>query len=482
MAKKEVKSPAALIPSIDRLLRSEEFSPIIRIHGRDLTASIVREITTDLRSESLNGSNFSKNISVNSIAKEVSKRLEQITTSSLKPVLNLTGTVLHTNLGRAALPKEAISAIVNVASEPSNIEYNLSTGNRGYRDDHVTDLICRVTGAEAACVVNNNAAAVFLILNTFAFGKEVIVSRGELVEIGGTFRIPDIMLQAGTLLREVGTTNRTNKKDYETAINENTALIMKIHPSNFEIQGFTESVSEKTLADIAHHYNLPLTVDLGSGSLIDFSSKYIPKEKTVRETLSHRVDLVCFSGDKLIGGPQAGFIAGKHSMIKQINSNPMKRAMRMDKIRIAGLIAVLQLYLNPDTLPERLPTLRLLTRKYTEIKSTAHALCPKITQALNNVCTVEVIDCKSQIGSGALPTDLIPSAGLSIRPRFTVKNTKAEKSRALIQVAKNFRRLPVPIIGKLNNGALELDLRCLEQINVLTDQLPILCQIFGSDK
>ena len=305
------------------------------------------------------------------------------------------------------------------------------------------------------------------------------VSRGELVEIGGAFRIPDIMAQAGAVLREIGTTNRTNEEDYESAINENTALIMKVHTSNFEIKGFTASVSAAKLANLAHLHKLPVVVDLGSGNLVDFSSYDIPKEPTARESLEHSVDLICFSGDKLIGGPQAGFIAGSASMIKKINANPMKRAMRLDKIRIAGLMAVLQLYLNPDTLFLRLPALRLLTRRCKDIKKMAHGLCPVMAEALNNVASVEMVECNSQIGSGALPVDLLPSVGLSIKPLFTQKSNKAEKSRALSEITTVFRKLPVPILGKLKNGALILDLRCLETPNDLTDQLPKLRQLFG---
>ena len=481
MVSKDVRSPAALIPSLDKVLRSRVLVSVTKKYGLDLTTSILREIMEDLRSRILAGEEISKDVSMSAISEEASRRLKALTTPSLKTVLNLTGTVLHTNLGRAPLPIEALDAMVDVAKGASNLEYDLLTGGRGQRDDHLSDLICRLTGAEAACAVNNNAAAVLLILNTFAFGREVLVSRGELVEIGGAFRIPDIMSQAGAVLREVGTTNRTNEGDYESAINENTALIMKVHTSNFEIRGFTASVSEAKLAQIAHRHKLPVIVDLGSGSLVDFSADNIPKEVTVRESFQNSIDLICFSGDKLIGGPQAGFIAGSASMVKKINANPMKRAMRLDKIRIAGLMAVLQLYLNPETLPARLPALRLITRKYEDIKSMAHAIYPAISDSLNKLARVEVIDCNSQIGSGALPVDLLPSAGLSIKPLFEEKKNKTARSKALNQIAENFRKLPVPIIGKLNNGAIVLDLRCLENPNTLTDQLPELRRMFGVD-
>ena len=476
MTTESAKLKTILIPSIDRALRSRRISKTSKIYGRSIVTNILREIMEGLRTQILLGEPIVRNITLDAIALELVTRLQTIFSLGPKPVLNLTGTVLHTSLGRASLPSEAIDAMISVANGASNLEYALATGKRGHRDDHLVDLICRLTGAEAACAVNNNAAAVMLVLNTFACNKEVLISRGELVEIGGSFRMPDIMSVAGTLLREVGTTNRTHLQDFENAFNENTALVMKVHTSNYQVNGFTKSVSEKMLANFANRYDVPIVVDLGSGSLTDLSVYHLPKEPTVRETLQTGVDIVTFSGDKLLGGPQAGFIVGRKDLIAKINTNPMKRAMRLDKIRIAGLRAVLQLYLNPEKLKVRLPTLRMLTRSHKEIARMVKGIQKEMTDALVGIASVKILNCNSQIGSGALPVDLLPSAGFSLTPENKRGKRKDLKSRALINLAASFRSLPTPIIGKLSNGALILDLRCLEDPSSLTSQLPELRQ------
>ena len=469
------------IPSVDIILRSKEIQDLIIVHGRKLTTLVVREIVTDFRNKVLRGKEAFTDVRVINIAKDVAKRLCELASPSLKPVLNLTGTVLHTNLGRAPLPQEAIEAMAQVASGASNLEYNLTQGRRGYRDCHVSNLICRLTGAEAACVVNNNAAAVLLILNTFANNNEVILSRGELVEIGGAFRIPDIMTRAGAKLCEVGTTNRTYLRDYEAAINENTALIMKVHTSNFEIQGFTASVNEHLLAGIAQDNDLPLVVDLGSGALIDLSSYGLPNEKTVFDSLQCGADIVTFSSDKLLGGPQGGIIAGRADLIEKINANPIKRALRSDKITLAALSAVLQLYLDPDRLATRLPALRLLTRSYEDIVKTAEQVQPLVAEALKGIASVKIVDCESQIGSGALPTNTLRSAGLALEPLINGSLGKGRATKLLADFATNFRCLTMPVIGKLKNGSLVLDLRCLESPKKLINQLPELCDKLGAN-
>ena len=374
---------------------------------------------------------------------------------ALKSVFNLTGIVLHSNLGRANLADAAIDAMNRVATGANNLEYDLAKGQRGDRDSHIESLICELTGAEAATVVNNNAAAVLLTLNTLALGKTVPVSRGELVEIGGSFRVPDIMGRSGCRLVEVGTTNRTHLKDYANAIDADTALLMRVHTSNYRIEGFTNTVPETELATLAEENNIPFVVDMGCGNLIDLKALGLPHEATAQQTLDHGADLVLFSGDKLLGGPQAGIIAGRANLIASIKQNPLKRALRLDKVTLAALEATLQLYRNPDELVSTLPTLRLLTRAEDDIRQQADRLGPNVSSHLGDSYRVETASVSSQIGSGALPVEVLPSAALSI----TAANGEDEPLRSL---ALRLRQLPKPVIGRLHNGSLLLDLRCLE--------------------
>jgi L-seryl-tRNA(Ser) seleniumtransferase len=462
-------NPMALVPSLEKVLTSSKLANTIADYGRPLVTEIARECIERLRerlraalanadTDSATQADDANTVHA-SLTADIDARVRRQMASSLRPVFNLTGTVLHTNLGRAPLPQEAIDAMVAVAGHASNLEFDVDRGKRGDRDSHVEQWLTRLTGAEAATVVNNNAAAVLLTLNTLAQGREVPVSRGELIEIGGAFRMPDIMARAGCELVEIGTTNRTHLRDYEQAINERTAALMTVHTSNYVVQGFTAAVEEKRLAALAHEHGLPFIDDLGSGTLVDLARFGLPHERTPGETIADGADIVTFSGDKLLGGPQCGIIVGRADLIDAIKRNPMKRAMRLGKLTIAALEAVLRLYADPDRLVERLPALALLTRDPGDIEASANRVAEHLRAVLGEQAMVTIEPCRSQIGSGALPVDLLPSAAIVVRKSG---DQRQGLGRWLDTLSARFRALPVPVIGRVHNDTFSLDVRCLD--------------------
>jgi L-seryl-tRNA(Ser) seleniumtransferase len=446
---------ASDIPSLDRLLNDAVFAPLLTEYARTQVTDALRGELERLRESAVGGDLSLDALHAQGIASNVEAGLERRARLELRPVFNLTGTVLHTNLGRALLADTAVQSVLRTLTAPVNLEFDLHSGGRGDRDDIVEPLLCELSGAESATVVNNNAAAVLLMLNTLANRREVLVSRGELVEIGGAFRIPDVMRSAGAKLVEVGTTNRTHASDYEHAMTEHTSLLMKVHTSNYTISGFTASVSVAELAAIGRARGVPVGVDLGSGGLIDLGDWGLPQEPTVRETVAAGADLVAFSGDKLLGGPQAGIIVGRRDLIERLKKNPLKRALRVGKLALAALEPTLALYRAPEQLADRLTTLRLLTRGAAAIEAQAERLLPVVRAALGEAYAVAAAATMSQIGSGALPVDRLPSHGLCVRKA-------AGKRGSVTRLEARLRELPRPIIGRMAEKMLWLDLRCLE--------------------
>ena len=440
------------LPSVDSVLRSAAGAALIERHGHALTVAALRRALDEARDALRHGAPAP---GPDAVAATAAAMLDVSEAPRIRAVFNLTGTVLHTNLGRALLAEAAIEAATTAMRQAIALEFDLATGKRGERDDLVRDLLRELTGAESATLVNNAAAAMMITLNTLALGREAVVSRGELIEIGGAFRLPDIMARSGVTLREIGTTNRTHLRDYRAAITPETGVVLKVHTSNYRIQGFTAEAEASAIAPLAKEAGVPLVHDLGSGTLVDLARWGIGHEPTVTECVADGADIVIFSGDKLLGGPQAGFIVGRRDLIERINRNPMKRAMRVDKIRLAAIEATLRLYRDPDRLAERLTTLRLLARDEGAIRATAERLAPALAQVVGPNLTVDVAACASQIGSGALPLSTLPSAAIRVTPLDG-------RGGSVASLATRLRALPMPVIGRIEDGALWLDCRCLE--------------------
>lgn len=453
-APKSTPKAAALrkLPSVDEVLRTAIAVDAVERFGRNGTVEAIRAALADARASGKALDDAA------AFARAALARLEDDARPNLKPVFNLTGTVLHTNLGRALIAEAAVEAATIAMRNAVALEFDLGGGRRGERDELVRDLLCELTGAEDATVVNNNAAAVLLTLNTFAKDREAIVSRGELIEIGGAFRMPEIMSRAGARLHEVGTTNRTHMKDYVGALGPDTGLILKVHTSNYRIEGFTKEVGARDLAKLAHEHKVTLVNDLGSGTLVDLTRFGLKHEPTVAEAVAEGADLVTFSGDKLLGGPQTGFIVGRKALIEKLNKNPMKRALRVDKIRLAMVEATLRLYRDPDRLTKTLPTYRLLARPIEEMQGVAQRIMPALRDKLGDGFTIKTAPCSSQVGSGALPVETLPSLAVAI----AAAKGGGGRLNALSDV---LRKLPVPVVGRIEKDALLLDLRCLEDVD-----------------
>ncbi len=439
------------IPKVDIILEYEVIQTCIETYGREIVMDAIRVEMDELRK--FIGTCESEEAAKEAVANVVSaivKRAEKMLQPNMRKVINATGTILHTNLGRAPISKEHMEHIAEIATGYSNLEYNLEAGKRGERYSHFEQLLCKITGAEAAMAVNNNAAAVMLILSSLGKGGEVIVSRGELVEIGGKFRIPDVMEQSGATLVEVGTTNKTHFSDYEDAIGENTAALLKVHTSNYRIVGFTESVGIDELVPLARERDIPVIEDLGSGVLIDLSKYGITYEPTVQDSIRAGADVVSFSGDKLLGGPQAGIIIGKKKYIDKMKKNQLTRALRIDKFTAATLEVVLQEYLSEERAIQKLPVLQMITKPVEKVEEEAKELL-EVLQGLALPAELAIEDCESQIGGGSLPLERIPSKAVTIKP---TKISTAE-------LEERMRFLPIPIIPRTLNDKILLDVRTI---------------------
>jgi len=447
------------LPGVDRILEITKENGGYNGVPKSVLVNAIRSVIEELRSDII------KNVASSSaetqlILAQVKRKVEEAMQPNLRRMVNGTGVVVHTNLGRSLLPEEAVAGIMEIAANYSNLEFDISKGKRGLRYSCIEDILCQISGAEAGMVVNNNAAAVLLCLETMAKGKEVIVSRGELIEIGGSFRIPDVMAKSGGILKEVGTTNRTHAMDYKDAVTNHTGLLLKVHTSNYSVMGFTAEVSLKELVEIGAEYNLPVMEDLGSGTFIDFSKYGLTKEPTVQESVKTGADVVTFSGDKLLGGPQAGLIVGKKEIIEKIRKNPLTRALRIDKLTLSALERTLRLYRDPDHAVKAIPTLRMLTDSFEDIEKKADRLLRTLERFGDQCLQINTKNISSKIGGGALPLLNLQSKGLEIR----IKNITASR------MEKAMRSNNPPVIGRIVDDVFLIDLR-----TILDDEFSIIC-------
>ncbi|CAB1063369.1 L-seryl-tRNA(Sec) selenium transferase (EC [Olavius sp. associated proteobacterium Delta 1] len=454
-----------MLPGVDLLLEQSKKDTFFEGIPNAVVVNSIRQTLDSRRNRILaaDPSIDEQNLSDSRIMELVKESAAESMTPNLKSLINATGVVVHTNLGRSLVPAEVIQNLAHIAGRYSNLEYDLGAGKRGSRYGSVEDILCEISGAAAGMVVNNNAAAVLLCLETLARGKEVIVSRGELVEIGGSFRVPDVMAKSGGILKEVGTTNRTHMQDYENALAENTALMLKVHRSNYSVIGFTAEVSLKELVELGTKHGLPVMEDLGSGTFIDFSKYGLIKEPTVQESVAAGVDVVTFSGDKLLGGPQAGIIVGKKQILDRIKQNPLARALRIDKMTLAALEATLRLYRDEDHAVRRIPTLQMLTMNLNELANRATRLADDLNAISGSRLEINQVELSSKAGGGALPLLELPSKCLRIK----IQGLSANK------LEQNMRQNTPPIIGRIENDAYVIDPRTL-----LDDDLPIIRAAF----
>lgn len=446
------------IPKVDELLNREELIELVEKHGRDWVVDIIREQLDQVRMDikNLNEETLeSYVVSEDVVVEKIQEEIEKQEIFSLRRVINATGVVIHTNLGRSLISESIKQHLTDISCYFSTLEFDLENGKRGSRYQHIEDLICKLTGAEAALVVNNNAAAVMLALSTMAAGKEAIVSRGQLVEIGGSFRIPDVMKQSGAIMIEVGTTNKTHLRDYREAVTDETAVLLKIHTSNYRVLGFTQEVSVAELAELGSETNLPVLEDIGSGSLIDYSKYGLTKEPTVAEALADGADVVTFSGDKMLGGPQAGFIVGKKEYIQRMKKNQLTRALRIDKMTLAVLEATLRLYLNEEKAMKEIPTLHMLTMSKEEIEARAQLLQNGFEE-LTSVLEVASISGYSEVGGGSMPLEKLETRLVSLNPKTMSVNV----------LAKKLREIPLPVICRISEDRLLIDPRTLKDSEV----------------
>ena len=441
------------LPKVDELFLLPSLQSLLNDHSKTLIVESIRR-AVDKKRQAILKSAAPQEVPASEMPAEkwanaVKEELAEILRPSLRPVINATGVVLHTNLGRAPLAAEVLQHILETAKGYSNLEFDLTTGERGSRYEHVEEILCRLSGAESALVVNNNAGAVLLSLNTLAEGREVIVSRGQLVEIGGSFRIPDVMKKSGVLLVEVGTTNRTHLRDYEQALGEKTALLLRVHTSNYRILGFTAEVPLRELVALGSSKNLPVMDDLGSGCLIDLTRFGLDPEPTVQEAVQAGAEVVTFSGDKLLGGPQAGIIVGKKRYLDPIKKNPLNRALRIDKLTLAGLESTLRLYLEGDQALSRLPALRMLTGSMADLERRSRRFLKNLAKEVGALCRLRLKDDSSQVGGGALPIQELPTKVLALSP---AKLSAADLERRL----RNGRP---PVVVRIKENEVLLDLR-----------------------